>query len=106
VILSDALNHNSIIEGVRQSRCEKQIFHHNDMAHLETLLRAAGDRPKLVVFESLYSMDGDVAPTRAICDLAARYGAMTYIDEVTRSACTDRAAPGLRRATAPWDGST
>jgi 5-aminolevulinate synthase len=74
--------HNSMIEGVRQSRCEKRIFRHNDMAHLETLLHAAGDRPKLIVFESLYSMDGDMAPTRAICDVAARYGAMTYIDEV------------------------
>jgi 5-aminolevulinate synthase len=82
VILSDALNHNSMIEGVRQSCCEKQIFRHNEMAHLERLLRSAGDRPKLIVFESLYSMDGDVAPTRTICDLAARYGAMTYIDEV------------------------
>src|SRR6201993_2794017 len=82
VILSDALNHNSMIEGVRQSCCEKHFFRHNDMAHLETLLRSTGDRPKLIVFESLYSMDGDVAPTREICDLAARYGAMTYIDEV------------------------
>jgi 5-aminolevulinate synthase len=82
LILSDALNHNSMIEGVRRSLCEKQVFRHNDMDHLEALLRAAGNRPKLIVFEGLYSMDGDVAPTRAICDLAQRYGAMTYIDEV------------------------
>src|SRR5512141_3241926 len=74
LILSDALNHNSMIEGIRQSHCEKQIFRHNDMAHLEQLLRAADrNRPKLIVFESLYSMDGDVAPVHAICDLAKRY---------------------------------
>ncbi len=82
LIVSDALNHNSMIEGVRQSNCEKRIFRHNDVGHLEEVLGAAGDRPKLIVFESLYSMDGDVAPTQAICDLADRYGAMTYIDEV------------------------
>jgi len=83
LILSDQLNHNSMIEGVRQSKCEKQIFRHNDMAHLEELLRAADPkRPKLIVFETLYSMDGDVAPINRICDLAERHNAMTYADEV------------------------
>jgi 5-aminolevulinate synthase len=82
VVISDAFNHNSMIEGVRRSGCEKAIFRHSDLGHLEELLKAAGSRPKLVVFESLYSMDGDVAPVSAICDLAERYGAMTYCDEV------------------------
>ncbi len=83
LIFSDALNHNSMIEGIRQSGCERIVFRHNDVAHLEELLRAADPaRPKLVVFESLYSMDGDVAPMKAICDVADKYDAMTYLDEV------------------------
>src|ERR1700741_2333796 len=83
VIMSDALNHNSMIEGVRRSGTEKHIWRHNDLGHLEELLkRVEPQRPKLIVFESLYSMDGDVAPINGICDLAQRYDAMTYCDEV------------------------
>ena len=83
LILSDALNHNSMIEGVRRSGCEKKIWRHNDVAHLEALLAAEDkERAKLIVFESLYSMDGDFAPIAEVVALAKKHGAMTYIDEV------------------------
>src|SRR5438477_1746667 len=83
VVFSDAFNHASMIAGIRNSRAEKHIFRHNDPADLARLLeRIAPDRPKLVCFESVYSMDGDIAPIAAMCDVADRYGAMTYLDEV------------------------
>jgi 5-aminolevulinate synthase len=83
IIYSDALNHASMIEGVRRNGGAKRIFRHNDVAHLRELL-AADDpaAPKLIAFESIYSMDGDFGPIKAICDLADEFGALTYIDEV------------------------
>ena len=83
VIVSDAHNHASMIAGIRYSRAEKKIFRHNDVEHLDRLLAECDpDAPKIVAFESLYSMDGDFAPIAEICDVAGRHGAMTYLDEV------------------------
>lgn len=83
IIYSDALNHASMIEGVRQAGCEKHVWRHNDVAHLEDLLKAAPkDAPKVIALESVYSMDGDVGPLEEVCDLADKYNALTYLDEV------------------------
>jgi 5-aminolevulinate synthase len=83
IVFSDSLNHASMIAGIRHSGCEKQVFRHNDMDHLRQLLAEADpDAPKLIAFESIYSMDGDVAPIAAICDLADEFNALTYCDEV------------------------
>src|SRR3984957_551980 len=83
IVFSDAANHASMIQGIRHSGARYQIFRHNDPVDLENRLVGADPwRPKLVCFESVYSMDGDIAPVGEICDVAARYGAMTYLDEV------------------------
>ena len=83
VLLSDSCNHASMIAGIRHSRADRQIFEHNNPKDLERRLAALGrERPKIVAFESVYSMDGDIAPIEAFCDLAEKYNAMTYLDEV------------------------
>ena len=83
IVYSDELNHASMIAGIRNAGCEKRVFRHNDVAHLEDLLAADDPAvPKLIAFESVYSMEGDIAPIAAICDLADKYNALTYLDEV------------------------
>ena len=83
VILSDSLNHASMIAGIKNSGCEKRVFLHNDLDNLEAQLATIpAETPKIIAFESVYSMDGDIAPVAAICDLAEKYGALTYLDEV------------------------
>lgn len=83
VVFSDALNHASMIQGIRHANCEKMVFRHNDLVHLEELLRSVDPaRPKVIAFESVYSMCGSIAPIEQICDLAEKYGALTFLDEV------------------------
>ncbi len=83
VIFSDALNHASMIEGIKGAKCEKHVWRHNDVEHLESLLlQTPLDAPKLIALESVYSMDGDIGPLEAVCDLADKYNALTYLDEV------------------------
>src|SRR5437016_8940523 len=83
VVLSDAMNHASMIAGIRNSRAEKHLFRHNDPADLHPLVHGlARHLPRLVCFESVYSMDGDIAPIAALCDVADRYGALTYLHAV------------------------
>ncbi len=100
VLISDALNHASMIEGIKRSGAEKRVFQHNDVEDLERRLRAIdADRPKIICFESCYSMDGDFSPISEICDLAERYGALTYLDEVHSVGLYGERGGGVAEAT-------
>lgn len=93
---SDALNHASMIEGMRHSKAKRTVFRHNDLGHLESLLKSSPEHEtKIVVFESVYSMDGDIAPIAKICDLAEKYNALTYIDEVHAVGLYGRTGAGV-----------
>ena len=99
VILSDERNHASMIDGIRGSRAERAIFRHNDLEHLRELLEALpADQPRIIACESIYSMDGDIAPLREICALAAEHGALTYLDETHAAAAYGHEGAGVAQS--------